>query len=239
MPLTINRPSVVETTLGITFQIGELAAPQVVGNVLVPNRTVQTYTITNGPNVAPQGAESLTVSSTFVLLDAGTLLNFNGVTATLSNVAPANSTTLQTLPLPGIIQANAEARTKALVFVAGCSNAVVSPQIKNSDITTYVSGLGMEKTTVGNAKTMNLDFNLMYGDRGGAILRKFAFDKAFAGREFYFHLLYPSGEAHEGIALLESASPSNPVQEKRTFSCSAQIQGDTYNYTPPIPFNFI
>jgi hypothetical protein len=115
----------------------------------------------------------------------------------------------------------------------------VSPQIKNSDITTYVSGLGMEKTTVGNAKTMNLDFNLMYGDRGGAILRKFAFDKAFAGREFYFHLLYPSGEAHEGIALLESASPSNPVQEKRTFSCSAQIQGDTYIYTPPIAFNFI
>lgn len=236
MPLTINRPSVIETTLGITFQIGELIPPQVVGNVLVPSRTLPTYTITTG-STASAGAESLTVSSTLVLLDAGTLLTFNGVTATLSNAAPAGSTTLQTLPLPGIIANGAQASTKALVFVAGCSNAVVSPQIKNSDTTTYLSGLGMEKSTVGNAKTISLDYNFVYGDRGGAILRKFAYDETFAGREFYFYLLHPSGEAHEGIALLESASPSSPVQEKRSFSCTAQVQGRTYIYTSPTVFN--
>ena len=235
MPLTINRPSIVETTVGITFQIGELPI-QTVGNVVVSSRTPATYTITCTAN-ASQGAESLSVSPTFVLLDAGTLLTFGGVTATLSNAAPAGSTTLQTLPLPGTIANNATASTKALVFVAGCSNAVVSPQIKNSDTTTYLSGLGMDKVTVGNAKTMSLDFNLMYGDRGGAILRKFAFDKSFAGREFYFYLLYPSGEAHEGDALLESVSPASPVQEKRSFSCTAQIQGDTYIYTPPTTYN--
>jgi hypothetical protein len=235
MPQTINRPSIVETTIGITFQIGELPT-QTVGNVIVSNRTPTTYTITCGAN-ASQNAESLTVSATPVLLDAGTLLTFGNVTATLSNAAAAGATTLQTLPLPGAIANGATATTKALVFVVGCSNAVINPQIKNSDTTTYLSGLGMEKVTVGNAKTMNLDFNLVYGDRGGAILRRIAYDKTYVGREFYFYLLYPSGEAHEGVALLESATPTNPVQEKRSFSCAAQIQGDTYIYTPSTTVN--
>ncbi|MHC5610559.1 MAG: phage tail tube protein [Nostoc sp.] len=235
MPQTINRASVVETTLGITFQIGELPT-QTVGNVIISNRTIPTYTITTSASASAL-SESLTVQATPVLLDAGTLLNFGGVIATLSNAAAAGATMLQTLPLPGDIGNAATAVTKALVFVAGCTEAQVSPQIKNSDTTNYLSGLGMEKVTVGNAKTMTLNFNLIYGDRGGAILRKIAYDKAYAGREFYFYLLFPSGEAHEGVALLETASPTNPVQEKRSFSCTAQVQGNTYIYTPHVALN--
>jgi hypothetical protein len=152
---------------------------------------------------------------------------------TVSNRAAAAATSIQTLPLSASVASAATATTKALVFVAGCTEATVSPQIKNSDTTNYLSGLGMEKVTVGNAKTMNLNFNLVYGDLGGGILRKIAYDNAFAGREFYFRLAFPSGEVYEGVALLESASPQNPVQEKRAFSCTAQIQGANYFYTAP------
>lgn len=235
MPQTINRASVVETTLGITFQIGELPTQQV-GNVIVTNRNAPSYTITTTA-AAAANTESLSVQATSVLLDAGTLLNFGGVVATLSNAAPALSTTLQTLPLPGSIGNGAAATTKALVFVAGCTNATVSPEIKNVETTNYLSGIGMEKVTTGNAKRMKLDFNLVYGDRGGSILRRIAYDKVYVGREFYFYLLFPSGEAHEGVALLESASPTQQVQDKRSFSCDAQIQGNSYIYTPPAVVN--
>ncbi|MBW4478655.1 MAG: hypothetical protein KME54_17785 [Tolypothrix brevis GSE-NOS-MK-07-07A] len=235
MPQTINRASVVETTLGITFQIGELPTQQV-GAVIVTNRNVLSYTITASA-AALATAESLSVQATPVLLDAGTLLNFGGVVATLSNAAAAGSTALQLLPLPGSIGNGATATTKALVFVSGCTDATVSPEIKNVDTTNYLSGLGMEKVTTGNSKKMQLNFNLIYGDRGGNILRKIAYDKTYAGREFYFYLLFPSGEAHEGIALLESASPTQQVQDKRAFSCNAQVQGDTYIYTPPASVN--
>lgn len=229
MPSIITRASVVETTLGITFQIGELATTTV-GGVIITNRTPPVYTITTSA-AALINAESLAVNATTVLLDAGTLLKFGSITAILSNAADVGATTLQTLPLSGGIASAATATTKALVFVVGCTEANVSPQIKNSDNTTYLSGLGMEKVTVGNAKTMALNFNLIYGDRGGLLLRKIAYNEAYAGREFYFNLLFPSGEAHAGVALLESASPQNPVQEKRSFACTAQVQGTSYVHT--------
>ncbi|MBN3993830.1 MAG: hypothetical protein HWQ36_25950 [Nostoc sp. NMS2] len=235
MPQTIIRASVVETTLGITFQIGELPTQQV-GAVIVTNRNVPIYTITTSA-AASVDAESISVTATPVLLDAGVKLNFAGTIVTLSNAAPAGSTTLQTLPLLSSVGNAVSATTKALVFVAGCTDATVSPEIKNIDTTNYLSGVGMEKVTTGNSKKMQLNFNLIYGDRGGNILRRIAYDKVYVGREFYFSLLFPSGEAHEGIALLESASPTQQVQDKRSFSCNAQVQGDTYIYTAPASVN--
>ena len=41
MPSVIARPSVVETTVGITFQIGELPT-QTVGSVVISSRTPPT-----------------------------------------------------------------------------------------------------------------------------------------------------------------------------------------------------
>jgi hypothetical protein len=235
MPQTITRASVVETTLGITFQIGELPTQQV-GAVIVTNRNVPSYTITTSAAAATD-AESIVVTATPVLLDAGVKLNFAGTIVTLSNAAAAGSTTLQTLPLLAPVGNAVSATTKALVFVSGCTDATITPEIKNIDTTNYLSGVGMEKVTTGNSKKMQLNFNLIYGDRGGNILRRIAYDKVYVGREFYFSLLFPSGEAHEGIALLESASPTQQVQDKRSFSCNAQVQGDTYVYTAPAVVN--
>jgi len=235
MPLLINRASVVETTLGITFQIGQLPT-QTIGNVTVTTRIPTSYTITlTAANL--QGDQALSVSPTPALLDAGTQLTFGTTVATLSNAAPAGSTTLQTLPLPAAIASGSTATTLALLFVNGCSNAVVSPQIKNTDTTDYLSGLGKESVTTGNAKTMSLDFNLIYGDRGGELLKSIAYDPNYAGLEFYFYLLYPSGESHAGAALLETATPQNQVQDKRSFQCTAQVQGTSYVYTPAPTIN--
>ena len=62
------------------------------------------------------------------------------------------------------------------------------------------------------------------------LLRKFAYDTAYTGREFYFEVLYPSGEAHKGIALVTSASPENTAQELRKMTLEAQVQGSSYFY---------
>ena len=73
MPLVIARPSVVETTLGITFQIGELPT-QTVGNVVISSRTPLSYTITTSAT-APSGAESINVAALPVALDAAATSN--------------------------------------------------------------------------------------------------------------------------------------------------------------------
>lgn len=69
-------------------------------------------------------------------------------------------------------------------------------------------------------------------DRGMDLLRKFAYDDSYVGREFYFEVLYPSGEAHKGIALVTSATPENTAQELRKLSLESQVQGLSYSYTP-------
>jgi hypothetical protein len=71
MPLVIARPSVVETTLGITFQIGELPT-QTVGDVVISSRTPTSYTITTS-TTASSGAESIAVAALPVALDADAL----------------------------------------------------------------------------------------------------------------------------------------------------------------------
>lgn len=229
MSTTLTRASVVETTLGIEFAIAELST-QTVGAVTVTNRTVPTYTITTSAS-ASSGAGTIAVNATTVDLDAGTKLTFTGGTvAQVSVFTPSGATSIPVINLTGAIGSGATATTKALRYVTGCYNATVKPDIKNVDTTNYLSGVGKEMLTTGNAKTMSLEFNLVYGDKGGEILRKIAYDKDYIGREFYFVLTFPSGESHEGVALLTSATPTQAVQDKRSFQCEAQIQGDSYDY---------
>lgn len=231
MALTVTRGSVVEKTAGITFAIAELPTVTV-GAETVTSRAVPTYTVTLGANIT-LNAESITVSALPIALDAGTKLTFGSTTVQLADYYAAGSTTLEILPAPGTASSGATATTKAWRFVSGCYNATIQPQIKNVDTTNYLSGIGMEQVTTGNSKTMQLEFNLVYGDQGGYILRKIAYDKSFVGREFYFRVDFPSGEAHEGAALMTSASPTQAVQDKRSFSCEAQVQGDSYIYFAP------
>lgn len=232
MAQTITRATVVETTLGITFAIAELSTISV-GAVQVTNRTVPTYTITSG---AAHSAldETLTVTALPIDLDAGTELLFSGgTTVVVADYVASGATSIPVLPLTGPVGNTETATTVALRFVAGCYNATVTPNIKNVETTNYLSGVGMEQSTTGNSKTMSLEFNLLYADQGGYYLRKIAYDKALVGREFYFELKFPSGEKHSGVALLNSASPTQGVQDKRSFQCEAQIQGDSYVYTAP------
>ena len=70
-------------------------------------------------------------------------------------------------------------------------------------------------------------------DKGGDLLRKIAYDNTYVGREFYFEVLYPSGESHKGIALVTSATPENTAQELRKFTMEAQVQGSSYSYQAP------
>lgn len=63
MPSIITRASVVETTLGITFQIGELATTTV-GGVIITNRTPPSYTITTSA-AAITGAEAILVTAIY------------------------------------------------------------------------------------------------------------------------------------------------------------------------------
>jgi len=233
MPQVISRPTAVETTLGITFQIGRLPV-QTIGAVQVSLRNPVEYTITAA--AATLGAESVTLTAdTTVFLDAGEILTFGTTKVTLAEgkTIATTPTPVATLPLTAAVTEGASDVTNALVFVSGCYNATVTPNIKNVDVTNYLSGVGVEMVTTGNNKTMSLEFNLIYGDKGGEILREIAYDKSYIGREFYFLLAFPSGEKHEGAALLNSASPTQGVQDKRSFQCEAQIQGDSYIYTPP------
>lgn len=83
----------------------------------------------------------------------------------------------------------------------------------------------------GNAKKLSIEFSLIYGDRGGNLLRKMAYDKNYIGREFYFEATYASGEKHQGIGLITSATPENTAQELRSFSMEGMTMGDAYVYS--------
>lgn len=230
MALVLTRPTTVETTKGITFALAELNT-QTIGAETITIRSVPTYTVTLSGNLT-LAAETISVNATTVDLDAGTKLTFGSTTVQVAVYTPSGSTSISILPSPGTAASSTVATTKAWRFVNGCFNATVQPQIKNVETTNYLSGIGMEQVTTGNSKTMQLEFNLVYGDKGGYVLRKIAYDKTYVGREFYFRLEFPSGEAHEGSALLTSASPTQAVQDKRSFQCEAQIQGDSYIYFP-------
>lgn len=239
MSKTITRPTAVETTLGTTFAIKE-APTTTVGAVQVSVRSLPTITW-SVKSAASLNAETVTLAhdqSSSVYLDAGTVLSFGGakkltVATGISIPTGTTGTAVDTLPIPAALTTTDTATAKEIYFVNGCTNATVSPEIKNEETTNYLSGVGMEQTTVGNSKKMNLEFNLVYNDKGSDVLRKISYDATYVGREFYFELTFASGEKHSGFALLTSASPQGGVQQIRKFQCEAQIQGDSYVYTPP------
>lgn len=233
MVLTLVRASRVETTEGFQFAIAELPTATI-GAFSYTDRNVQTYTITLGANVA-LNAETITVSALPIALDAGTPLTFGATTLFVGQYKAAGSTTIPILPAAGTASSGATATTIAWRYVVGCINATFSPQIKNVETTNYLSGEGMEQVTTGNAKTISLEFNDVVGDQGGSLLKKVIYDRTAIGREYYFQGVFKSGEKHEGVLLLTSATPTQAVQDKRSFQCEAQVQGSSYIYTPSTP----
>lgn len=243
MAKTVVPPSTRKTTLGKTFSIGRL--PFVLyGQQKATIRRVPLYTITVGAAFDSATSDQLSLTLTLVngvaptagtkvYLDAGLVLTFTGnktikisegeeigTTPTpVTIVDPATATTLATTDTT---------TTNALLFVHGCSNATVSPQIQNEDGTTYTSGTGKEMVTVSNAKELAFEFRSIYGDKGGEVLYDIMYEDSDIGREFYFQVIEADGEIHEGVAILNSASPQGGVQQLVTVSGSAQIQGSSY-----------
>lgn len=246
MSSVIVAPSTRKTTLGKKFAIGKL--PYVMyGQQRSTIRKPYVYTLTVGAAFTSSTSDQLSLTLTLVngaapvtgatvFLDAGLILNFGtnkvvqtaeaksiGTTATpITIVDPASPVTLATTDT---------ATTKALLFVHGCSNATVSPQIQNEDGTTYTSGTGKEMVTVSNAKQLAFDFNEIYGDQGGELLKGIMFDDTDIGREFYFQVLESDGETHEGVAILNSGSPQGAVHQLKKINGQAQVQGDSYVHT--------
>ena len=247
MATSYLTPSTVETTLGLTFAIVPL--PFVLrGEQREYIRKPPVYTLTAGAfDSASTDTLSLTLTEvdgvapetgTTVYVDARTVLNFGtgkvleiaagtdiGTTATdITVITPETAVTLT---------GTETAETEAFIYVIGCNNASISPQIQNEDVTTYLSGAGKEMQTVSRAGQLQIEFRMVIGDRGGTVFRNMMFDPADRGREFAFKLSFPSGEKHEGIAILNDASPQGGVQQIRSVSGSAQIQGEHWIYTKP------
>lgn len=183
---------------------------------------------------APTAAQTAaTPPVTGFFLDAGTVLTFGSTKVTIAKGVQLATTpqTVETLPIVGTIASAATAKTSGALYVVGSSKADVAPEIKTSDATNYLSGIGMEMVVTGNSKKLSIESQMIYGDKGMDLLRKFAYDDTYVGREFYFEVLYPSGEAHRGIALVTSATPENTAQELRKMTMEAQVQGSSYAYT--------
>lgn len=247
MATTIVAPSTRKTTLGKKFAIGKL--PYVLyGQQRSTIRKPYIYTLTVGAAFTSTSSDQLPLTLTLingatpatgsqVYLDAGLVLNFGtGKVVTISEGKQIGLTTPTTVtivdPTATVTLATTDtATTKALLFVHGCSNATVSPQIQNEDGTTYTSGTGKEMVTVSNAKELAFEFKEIYGDLGGELLKGIMFDDTDIGREFYFQVLESDGEIHEGVAIMNSGSPQGGVHQLKNISGQAQVQGDSYVHT--------
>lgn len=172
----VTRPSIRETTLGVTFAIAELKTVSV-GTSIATIREFPEYTVTTGAAVAvnaetvqlaftPTAAQTAaTPPITSFYLDAGTILKFGATTIQVGKGITLTTTqqTVDILPAPAIIASAATALTSGAVFVVGASKADVAPEIKTSDATNYLSGIGAEMVVTGNSKKMSIETQLIYG----------------------------------------------------------------------------
>ncbi len=246
MPTAPCRNVAYQTTLGITARI--LDAPVLVyGGINVSQHTLPTYEFESSTAVAA-GDEQISLllanppaGVTSVFLDIGTVLEFPGATPLLPKirVTLAQSATItttaalvDTLPIATAIAANAVATDKALLFLPGTKNAVVTPTIKAEDTTNYLSGTGMEMATVGNSKKSSMEVVLVYNNAAHDLLLKYCYDDEYVGREAYLEIAFPHGEKHEGYALLTTATPQAQVQALRPLTLEWNFQGGCYTYTP-------
>jgi hypothetical protein len=255
----VCRSIAYETTLGVQSEI-LLAPTKNVGRTKIASHSLTDYTVA-ATVAATTAATSITIDvtaqtnsetgqavavpATSVTLDAGSNLKFGlgtlaspYVYATLANsvtIAPGTPqvATLES-PLTAPIAANAITKTKALLALP-CRVANVNPTIKAVETTNYLSGTGMENVVTGNSKKVNLEIDLALGSPAHNLIRLVAYDDDFVGREVYLRIVYPSGETHEGYALLTSMSATNNVQDKRSITMEAAFQGQCYKFTPPDP----
>lgn len=244
MPSNICRDLPYQTTIGIDVFIQKAPVRQV-GGINISQHTLPNYSVTLGSAVVA-GDESISVTLTTppagitnVYLDAGTLLEYPGsvagttvrVKTAEARIISSTAVSVPTLPIASPIAANAVALTKALLFVPGCRSAIPTPTIKTEDTTNYGSGMGMEAVVTGNSKKISMELDLIYDNLAHDIILDMLYEKNSVGREAYLDIILPSGERHEGYALLTTGTPTAAVQAKRSVTLEWQIQGECYTYT--------
>ena len=233
--LTAALPAGTILTLGgsavVLFAAAAAAATTIV--VLPLTFTILPNTIFQfNPGALTAGTTMLSVGALPALIDVGTILTFTGnVRVVVQGRSPAGATQLRITPLTTVLTAGNTAQTRALLCVVGLTApAIPSPEPKVVDTTNLKSGIGMEKqvTAVGQKLTMN--YNLISGDLGGAVLTRLVRDVSLYNREFYFESTLEDGEAHYGVAIMEQSPESGDIKDTRKMQASGSVQGLTYQY---------
>lgn len=244
MPNTICRELPYQTTIGIDVFIQKAPIRQV-GGINISSHTLPDYIVTLGGAVVA-GDETISVTLTTppagittVYLDAGTLLEFPGTVAGTTvrvktaepKIIGTTAISIATLPIAAGIATASVATTKALLFVPGCRSAIPTPTIKTEDTTNYGSGVGLEMVVTGNSKKISMELDLIYDNLSHDLILDMMYERNSIGREAYIDIIMPSGERHEGYALLTTGTPTAAVQAKRSVTLEWQIQGECYTYT--------
>jgi hypothetical protein len=178
------------------------------------------------------GSMVIPVAALTAEIDAGAILTFGAVRATVTDYCPAGSTALEDLPLTAAITANTAATYQALLNLAGATNATPSPQPKTVDTTTYLSGIGKEMVVTQIAATLKLEYNLQVGDRGGEIITQVMLNPANYNREIFAEIVRPGDGTYKGAAIATQSSDTAPVQDIAKRSVDMQFQGVSFSYTP-------
>jgi len=220
---------------GVSVVLAAAAAAAATSIVIYPvTFTILANTVFQfNPGALTLGSTMLPVSALPALIDVGTILTFTGgVRVVVQGRSPAGATQLRITPLSAALTAGNTATTKALLCVVGLTApAIPSPEPKVVETTNLKSGVGQEKqaTAVGQKLTMN--YNLVSGDLGGAVLTRLVRDVSLYNREFYFESTLEDGEQHSGVAILEQSPESGDLQDTRKMQASGTVQGLTYVYT--------
>lgn len=176
------------------------------------NETVPAFTV--------KVAEAIELTTTHTSASPATVKLYSGGNTTLPEIAEVVNTH--------------QAAHDGLIFVHGLTVATPTPSKNPVDTSDAGSGVGVEQTNVEQSYTFESRLIIKYGDRGGQVVRTICYDPSYYDREFYARLTYTDGETHEGFCKITNVSPEADLKNIRALGFTAQIQGETYEYTAAV-----
>jgi hypothetical protein len=194
----------------------------------VPNGTAGTW----NAGALAIGSMYVPVAPLVGQIDAGAKLTFTGgLAVTVTDYCSAGSTVLEVLPLTAALTAGNTATYKALLNLAGATNATPSPQPKTVDTTNYNSGIGKEMVVTQVSATLKVEYNLMVGDRGGEVITSIMLNPSKYASEVFAQIDRPNDGIYQGAAIATQSSDTAPVQDVAKRSVDMQFQGVSFSYT--------
>jgi hypothetical protein len=192
-------------------------------------RSLPNYTITNTAP-APINSTTITVTPTTVFLQAETHLNFGSVDnpniVVLVNDAPVGTSQLTVQPLTAALPAGDDAVTLGLLQLLGVTDASVNSASTTVDTSNFQSGYGMESLVTALDRTVSISLNQIEGDRAlDTIIKRLAFDDAFATREVYARVTRPNRESFEGAAQVRNVNQPTAMRDIAKLTFELQFQG--------------